>query len=427
VKTVHSAELFSTAQEVIPGGVNSPVRAFRGVGGDPLFMDHAQGPYLWDVDGQRYIDYVGSWGPMIHGHAHPEILEAVAEVARRGLSFGAPTAIEVRMAQMVCDLVPSIEMVRMTCSGTEAVMSAVRLARGGTRRDKIVKFEGNYHGHSDSLLVKAGSGALTLGQPSSAGVPEELSRDTLVLPYNDLAAVTEILEQWGFDIAAIIVEPIAGNMGCVPPAEGFLEGLRALCDRFGSLLIFDEVMTGFRVAAGGAQALYGVRPDITTLGKIIGGGLPVGALGGSRAILDQLAPNGPVYQAGTLAGNPLAMAAGLKTLELLQQPGFHARLATNTEVLCSGLKAQAAQKGIALEVNAVPGMFGIFFSDRPVRNFQDVMAADTERYARFFHALLGQGVYLAPSAFEAGFLSAAHDETVIARTLEATEKAFATL
>jgi glutamate-1-semialdehyde 2,1-aminomutase len=427
VKTVHSAELFSTAQEVIPGGVNSPVRAFRGVGGDPLFMDHAQGPYLWDVDGQRYIDYVGSWGPMIHGHAHPEILEAVAEVARRGLSFGAPTAIEVRMAQMVCDLVPSIEMVRMTCSGTEAVMSAVRLARGVTRRDKIVKFEGNYHGHSDSLLVKAGSGALTLGQPSSAGVPEELSRDTLVLPYNDLAAVTEILEQWGFDIAAIIVEPIAGNMGCVPPAEGFLEGLRALCDRFGSLLIFDEVMTGFRVAAGGAQALYGVRPDITTLGKIIGGGLPVGALGGSRAILDQLAPNGPVYQAGTLAGNPLAMAAGLKTLELLQQPGFHARLATNTEVLCSGLKAQAAQKGIALEVNAVPGMFGIFFSDRPVRNFQDVMAADTERYARFFHALLEQGVYLAPSAFEAGFLSAAHDETVIARTLEATEKAFATL
>ncbi|MCY0872622.1 MAG: glutamate-1-semialdehyde 2,1-aminomutase [Acidithiobacillus caldus] len=427
VKTVHSAELFSTAQEVIPGGVNSPVRAFRGVGGDPLFMDHAQGPYLWDVDGQRYIDYVGSWGPMIHGHAHPEILEAVAEVARRGLSFGAPTAIEVRMAQMVCDLVPSIEMVRMTCSGTEAVMSAVRLARGVTRRDKIVKFEGNYHGHSDSLLVKAGSGALTLGQPSSAGVPEELSRDTLVLPYNDLAAVTEILEQWGFDIAAIIVEPIAGNMGCVPPAEGFLEGLRALCDRFGSLLIFDEVMTGFRVAAGGAQALYGVRPDITTLGKIIGGGLPVGALGGSRAILDQLAPNGPVYQAGTLAGNPLAMAAGLKTLELLQQPGFHARLATNTETLCSGLKAQAAQKGIALEVNAVPGMFGIFFSDRPVRNFQDVMAADTERYARFFHALLEQGVYLAPSAFEAGFLSAAHDETVIARTLEATEKAFATL
>ncbi|AEK59525.1 glutamate-1-semialdehyde-2,1-aminomutase [Acidithiobacillus caldus] len=427
MKTVHSAELFSTAQEVIPGGVNSPVRAFRGVGGDPLFMDHAQGPYLWDVDGQRYIDYVGSWGPMIHGHAHPEILEAVAEVARRGLSFGAPTAIEVRMAQMVCDLVPSIEMVRMTCSGTEAVMSAVRLARGVTRRDKIVKFEGNYHGHSDSLLVKAGSGALTLGQPSSAGVPEELSRDTLVLPYNDLAAVTEILEQWGFDIAAIIVEPIAGNMGCVPPAEGFLEGLRALCDRFGSLLIFDEVMTGFRVAAGGAQALYGVRPDITTLGKIIGGGLPVGALGGSRAILDQLAPNGPVYQAGTLAGNPLAMAAGLKTLELLQQPGFHARLATNTETLCSGLKAQAAQKGIALEVNAVPGMFGIFFSDRPVRNFQDVMAADTERYARFFHALLEQGVYLAPSAFEAGFLSAAHDETVIARTLEATEKAFATL
>jgi len=427
VKTIHSAELFSAAQAVIPGGVNSPVRAFRGVGGDPLFMDRAQGPYLWDVDGQRYIDYVGSWGPMIHGHAHPEILEAVAELARKGLSFGAPTVIELRMAELVCRLVPSVEMVRMTCSGTEAVMAAVRLARGVTQRDKIIKFEGNYHGHSDSLLVKAGSGALTLGQPSSAGVPVELSRDTLVLPYNDLEAVAEIMEQWGFDIAAIIVEPIAGNMGCVPPEEGFLEGLRALCDRFGSLLIFDEVMTGFRVALGGAQQLYAVRPDITTLGKIIGGGLPVGALGGRREILDRLAPNGPVYQAGTLAGNPLAMAAGLKTLELLQQPGFHEKLAAATNALCTGLEAKAEQAGIALQVNAVPGMFGIFFSDRPVRNFQDVMAADKDRYARFFHALLEEGVYLAPSAFEAGFVSAAHDEAIIAATLDAAEKAFATL
>ncbi len=427
MKTVHSAELFSTAQNVIPGGVNSPVRAFRGVGGDPLFIERAQGPYLWDVDGQRYIDYVGSWGPMIHGHAHPDILGAVAERMGKGLSFGAPTAIEVRMAELVCALVPSIEMVRMTCSGTEAVMSAVRLARGVTQRDKIVKFEGNYHGHSDSLLVKAGSGALTLGQPSSAGVPAELSRDTLVLPYNDLPAVADIMEQWGFDIAAIIVEPIAGNMGCVPPEDGFLEGLRALCDRFGTLLIFDEVMTGFRVAPGGAQELYGVRPDITTLGKIIGGGLPVGALGGSRAILDRLAPNGPVYQAGTLAGNPLAMAAGLKTLELLQQPGFHERLAAATDALCSGLKSRAEGAGIALQINAVPGMFGIFFSDRPVRNFQDVMASDKDRYARFFHALLEEGVYLAPSAFEAGFVSAAHDEAIIARTLDAAEKAFASL
>ncbi|MGC8466709.1 MAG: glutamate-1-semialdehyde 2,1-aminomutase [Acidithiobacillus sp.] len=427
MKTVHSAELFSTAQKVIPGGVNSPVRAFRGVGGDPLFIERAQGPYLWDVDGQRYIDYVGSWGPMIHGHAHPDILGAVAERMDKGLSFGAPTAIEVRMAELVCALVPSIEMVRMTCSGTEAVMSAVRLARGVTQRDKIVKFEGNYHGHSDSLLVKAGSGALTLGQPSSAGVPAELSRDTLVLPYNDLPAVADIMEQWGFDIAAIIVEPIAGNMGCVPPEEGFLEGLRALCDRFGTLLIFDEVMTGFRVAPGGAQELYGVRPDITTLGKIIGGGLPVGALGGSRAILDRLAPNGPVYQAGTLAGNPLAMAAGLKTLELLQQPGFHERLAAATDALCSGLKSRAEGAGIELQINAVPGMFGIFFSDRPVRNFQDVMASDKDRYARFFHALLEEGVYLAPSAFEAGFVSAAHDEAIIARTLDAAEKAFASL
>ncbi|MGC9238227.1 MAG: glutamate-1-semialdehyde 2,1-aminomutase [Acidithiobacillus sp.] len=427
MKTVHSAELFSTAQKVIPGGVNSPVRAFRGVGGDPLFIERAQGPYLWDVDGQRYIDYVGSWGPMIHGHAHPDILGAVAERMDKGLSFGAPTAIEVRMAELVCALVPSIEMVRMTCSGTEAVMSAVRLARGVTQRDKIVKFEGNYHGHSDSLLVKAGSGALTLGQPSSAGVPAELSRDTLVLPYNDLPAVADIMEQWGFDIAAIIVEPIAGNMGCVPPEEGFLEGLRALCDRFGTLLIFDEVMTGFRVAPGGAQELYGVRPDITTLGKIIGGGLPVGALGGSRAILDRLAPNGPVYQAGTLAGNPLAMAAGLKTLELLQQPGFHERLATATDALCSGLKSRAEGAGIELQINAVPGMFGIFFSDRPVRNFQDVMASDKDRYGRFFHALLEEGVYLAPSAFEAGFVSAAHDEAIIARTLDAAEKAFASL
>ncbi|MDD3759951.1 MAG: glutamate-1-semialdehyde 2,1-aminomutase [Acidithiobacillus sp.] len=418
-----NAELFSASQRRIPGGVNSPVRAFRGVGGDPLFIERAEGAYLWDVEGRRYIDYVGSWGPMIHGHAHPEILAAVAAEMQKGLSFGAPTAIELELAETVCDLMPNIEMLRMTCSGTEAVMTAIRLARGYTGRERIIKFEGNYHGHSDSLLVKAGSGALTLGQPSSAGVPVELTRATLVLPYNDLDAVAAVMREQGDQIATIIVEPIAGNMGCVPPLPGFLEGLRSLCDTHGSLLILDEVMTGFRVAPGGAQELYGIRPDITTLGKIIGGGLPVGAVGGSRKIMETLAPNGPVYQAGTLAGNPLAMAAGLRTLQLLQEPGFHQRLAKQTEKLCSGLARVAAEAEVPLVITQVPGMLGLFFSEGAVQTFQDVMGADQDRYGRFFHFLLAEGVYLAPSAYEAGFLSAAHDDAIIDTTISAARKA----
>ena len=425
--TQTSHALFSVAQQCIPGGVNSPVRAFRGVGGDPIFIDHAEGPFFWDVEGKRYIDYVGSWGPMIHGHGHPEVLAAVHAQVDKGLGFGAPTAIEVEMAELVCSLVPGIESVRMTSSGTEAVMTAIRLARGYTGRDKIIKFEGNYHGHSDSLLVKAGSGALTLGQPSSAGIPREVSQDTLVLPYNDLSAVEEMMAQFGFDVATIIVEPIAGNMGCVPPEPGFLEGLRAVCDQHECVLIFDEVMTGFRVAVGGAQALYGVRPDLTTLGKIIGGGLPVGAVGGSREMMEYLAPTGPVYQAGTLSGNPVAMAAGLTTLRLLTVPGFHARLAAQTAMLCKGLAERAKDAGISMQINQVPAMFGWFFAEQPVRDFDAVMAADSKRYARFFHGLLARGVYLAPSAYEAGFLSAAHGDAEIAATLDAAEAVLATL
>ncbi len=424
MKKQNSANLFAASQKIIPGGVNSPVRAFRGVGGTPVFVQRAQGPYLWDVEGRRYIDYVGSWGPMILGHAHPQILTAVREQMENGLGFGAPTEIELEMAEMVVSLMPNLEMVRMTCSGTEAVMTAIRLARGYTRRDRIIKFEGNYHGHSDSLLVKAGSGALTLGQPSSAGIPAELSRETLVLPYNSPGAVEEIMSQMGFDVAAIIVEPIAGNMGCVPPEPGFLETLRDVCDRYGSLLVFDEVMTGFRVAPGGAQELYGISPDLTTLGKIIGGGLPVGAVGGAREIMEFLAPAGPVYQAGTLSGNPLAMAAGLATLRLIREPGFHHRLGIQTESLCQGLARQASEFGVPLQINRVPGMFGLFFGSRSVRSFDDVLASDTQRYARFFHALLAEGVYLAPSAYEAGFLSSAHDGTILEATLGATRRAF---
>ena len=420
---ISNAALFAASQRRIPGGVNSPVRAFRGVGGDPLFIARAEGPYLWDVEGRRYIDYVGSWGPMIHGHAHPEILAAVAAEMQKGLSFGAPTAIELELAEAVCALMPNIEMLRMTCSGTEAVMTAIRLARGYTRRERLIKFEGNYHGHSDSLLVKAGSGALTLGQPSSAGVPVELTRETLVLPYNDLDAVAAVMGEQGDKVAAIIVEPIAGNMGCVPPLPGFLDGLRSLCNAHGSLLILDEVMTGFRVAPGGAQELYGVRPDITTLGKIIGGGLPVGAVGGGREVMEFLAPTGPVYQAGTLAGNPLAMAAGLRTLQLLRAPGFHQRLAAQTEKLCGGLTRVAAEVGVPLFLNQVPGMIGLFFTAGQVQTFHDVMAADQERYARFFHFLLAEGVYLAPSAYESGFLSAAHDDSIIDATISAARKA----
>ena len=420
--TRSSHDLFQEAQKVIPGGVNSPVRAFRGVGGDPVFVERAAGPYLWDVEGRRYIDYVGSWGPMIHGHAHPEILAAVTAQMANGLGFGAPTAIEVEMAETVCRLLPGIEEVRMTASGTEAVMTAVRLARGYTGRDKIVKFEGNYHGHSDSLLVKAGSGALTLGQPSSAGIPHDLARHTLVLPYNNLDETAQMMARFGYDVAAVIVEPIAGNMGCVPPEPGFLAGLRALCDQYECVLIFDEVMTGFRVALGGAQALYGVRPDLTTLGKIIGGGLPVGAVGGVRSIMEYLAPNGPVYQAGTLSGNPVTMAAGLATLRLLERPGFHADLAAKTEALCQGLAECAAALQIPMQINQVPGMFGWFFHDRPVQSFDDVMAADAQRYGRFFHGMLKRGVYLAPSAYEAGFVSAAHGEAEIAATLAAARE-----
>ncbi len=421
-------ELFHKAQAVIPGGVNSPVRAFKGVGGTPVFIERAEGPYLWSADGRRYIDYVGSWGPMVLGHAHPAVRQAVHEAVDRGLSFGAPTAIETAMAETIGALMPSIEMVRMVSSGTEATMSAIRLARGFTGRDVIVKFEGCYHGHSDALLVKAGSGALTLGVPSSPGVPASLAAHTLTLSYNDADAVRELFARSGGEIACLIVEPVAGNMNCVPPAPGFLETLREVCDAHGSVLIFDEVMTGFRVALGGAQALYGVRPDLTTLGKVIGGGLPVGAFGGRRHIMEQLAPLGPVYQAGTLSGNPVAMAAGLKTLELISGPGFFETLTAATRRLVEGLQDCARGAGIPLAVNALGGMFGLFFTPAPsVTSFAEVMAADAGRFQRFFHAMLEEGVYLAPSAFEAGFVSASHDDAVIEATLEAASRAFARL
>ena len=412
-----SHDLFSEAQRFIPGGVNSPVRAFRSVGGDPVFVRRASGATVEDEDGRRYVDYVGSWGPMVLGHAHPEVIRAVQETAADGLSFGAPTVLETRLAERVCRLVPSLEKVRFVSSGTEATMSAIRLARGFTGRDAIVKFEGCYHGHADSLLVKAGSGALTLGVPSSAGVPADVARHTLTLPYNDAAALREAFGESGKAIAAVIVEPVAGNMNCVPPVPGFLETLREVCDHYGALLIFDEVMTGFRVALGGAQALFGVRPDLTTLGKVIGGGMPVGAFGGRREVMDHIAPLGPVYQAGTLSGNPVAMAAGLKTLELIAEPGFFERLGATTAQLTAGLRERAAAAGIPLVTNQVGGMFGLFFSDRPaVTSFADVMACDVERFKRFFHGMLAEGVYLAPSAFEAGFVSSAHGEAELAHT-----------
>ncbi|AOV17962.1 glutamate-1-semialdehyde-2,1-aminomutase [Acidihalobacter aeolianus] len=417
---------FDRARRHIPGGVNSPVRAFKGVGGDPLFIERAEGAYLYATDGRRYVDYVGSWGPMILGHAHPEVIAAVREAAGRGLSFGAPTELETEMAERVCELVPSMDMVRMVNSGTEATMSAIRLARGFTGRDKIVKFEGCYHGHADSLLVKAGSGALTLGVPDSPGVPAALAEHTLTLPYNDLEAVAEAFAHVGGQIACIIVEPVAGNMNCVPPLPGFLEGLREICDRYGSVLIFDEVMTGFRVALGGAQALFGIQPDLTTLGKIIGGGMPVGAFGGRREIMERLAPLGPVYQAGTLSGNPLAMTAGLKTLELIAAPGFHARLTETTTRLLRGLEVAATDAGVGLRTNQVGAMFGLFFTEAPaVTCFSEVMACDVERFRLFFHGMLDEGVYLAPSAFEAGFLSAAHGDAEIAATLASAQKVFA--
>ncbi|HFE48904.1 MAG TPA: glutamate-1-semialdehyde-2,1-aminomutase [Chromatiaceae bacterium] len=420
-----SHDLFVHAQQHIPGGVNSPVRAFKGVGGDPVFIERAEGAYIHDTDGKGYIDYVGSWGPMILGHAQPDVIETVRETALRGLSFGAPTELENRMADKVCELVPSIDMVRMVSSGTEATMSAIRLARGFTGRDKIVKFEGCYHGHSDSLLVKAGSGALTFGEPSSPGVPASLAEHTLTLDYNDADQVRALFDRIGDAIACIIVEPVAGNMNCIPPVPGFLEALREVCDKHGSVLIFDEVMTGFRVALGGAQSLYGVTPDMTTLGKVIGGGMPVGAFGGRRDIMEKLAPVGPVYQAGTLSGNPIAMAAGLKTLELISAPGFHDALAAKTKTLADGLRAAGLREEVPVTTNQVGGMFGLFFSDEEqVSNFAQATACDQERFKRFFHLMLDHGVYLAPSAFEAGFVSAAHSDADIDTTLTAAAEAF---
>ena len=423
-----SEKLFRQAQKHIPGGVNSPVRAFKGVGGTPVFFHEAQGPYLYDEDDNRYIDYVGSWGPMILGHNHPQVIEAVNQAVSHGLSFGAPTAAEIAMANKVCELVPSMDMVRMVNSGTEATMSAIRLARGYTGRDKIIKFAGCYHGHVDSLLVKAGSGALTLGNPSSPGIPASVTADTLTLNYNDAAAVENAFNDYGDQIAAVIVEPVAGNMNCVPPTPAFLQALRKHCDDHGSVLIFDEVMTGFRVALGGAQALYGITPDMTTLGKIIGGGMPVGAFGGKKDIMEHLAPLGPVYQAGTLSGNPVAMAAGLATLNLISEPGFHEALTEKTTRLLAGLTEAAHAEGVAFTTAQAGAMFGLFFTDQSrVSSFAEVMACDSERFNRFFHAMLDQGIYLAPSAFEAGFVSAAHSDEDIDATLTAARKAFGKL
>jgi len=420
--------LFTEAKKVIPGGVNSPVRSFSGVGGTPVYIDHACGSYIFDSDNKQYIDYVGSWGPMILGHAHPEVIDAVKKTAEKGLSFGAPTELETKMAAKVCELVPSIDMVRMVSSGTEATMSALRLARGCTGRDKIVKFEGCYHGHSDSLLVKAGSGALTLGVPSSPGVPEAVAADTITLTYNDSESVKQAFAKMGDEIACIIVEPVAGNMNCIPPVPGFLETLRQVCDEHGCVLIFDEVMTGFRVGLQGAQGIYKVTPDLTTLGKVIGGGMPVGAFGGKQEIMEHLAPLGPVYQAGTLSGNPVAMAAGLKTLELISQPGFYEELGLATENLVAGIKDRAAQAGISLSVNRVGAMFGLFFSkEEKVSQFSQVMQCDQVLFKRFFHGMLEQGVYLAPSAFEAGFVSAAHSDEDIEKTIEAASTVFKSL
>ena len=420
--------LFNQAQQHIPGGVNSPVRAFKGVGGTPLFIKHAEGAYIIDEDDKRYVDYVGSWGPMILGHAHPDVLDAVRRQLEHGLSYGAPTALETEMAELVCSLVPSMEMVRMVSSGTEATMSAIRVARGHTGRDTIIKFEGCYHGHSDSLLVKAGSGALTFGVPSSPGVPAAFAQHTLTLPYNDLETVRETLKQRGQEIACIIVEPVAGNMNCVPPVPGFLEGLRELCTEYGVVLIFDEVMTGFRVALGGAQGHYGITPDLSTFGKIVGGGMPVGAFGGKREIMSCVSPLGPVYQAGTLSGNPLAMAAGLTTLKLISRPGFHAELADYTSRMLQGLQDRADAAGVPFVTTQVGAMFGLYFSGADsIQTFSDVMASDAQRFNRFFHLMLEGGVYLAPSAFEAGFTSIAHGEAELKITLDAAERAFAQL
>ncbi|RDH81641.1 MAG: glutamate-1-semialdehyde-2,1-aminomutase [endosymbiont of Galathealinum brachiosum] len=422
------ADLFNQAQSVIPGGVNSPVRAFKGVGGDPIFIGRANGAYIWDTDDKRYIDYVGSWGPMILGHAHPEVIKAVKTSAEKGLSFGAPTAIETEMAERICQLIPSIESVRMVSSGTEATMSAIRLARGFTGRDSIVKFEGCYHGHSDSLLVKAGSGALTLGVPSSPGVPACLAEHTITLTYNDLDQVRDTFKNAGDKIACIIVEPVAGNMNCIPPVEGFLEGLREVCDEHGSVLIFDEVMTGFRTALGGAQSVYKIKPDLTTLGKVIGGGMPVGAFGGRKDIMEYIAPTGPVYQAGTLSGNPIAMAAGLKTLDLISADNFFEDLNAKVNTLVTGIMQKAASHNIPMTQNIVGGMFGLFFTDEEkVSNFAQATQCNVERFQKFFHGMLEHGIYLAPSAYEAGFVSLKHSDEDIQATIDAADKVLGSL
>ena len=421
-----SETLFASARNVIPGGVNSPVRAFKGVGGTPVFFNKGEGAWLFDEDGNRYVDYVGSWGPLILGHRHPAVVQALKKQMELGLTFGAPTEKEGELAGLITELVPSIDSVRLVNSGTEATMSAIRLARGFTGRDKILKFEGCYHGHVDSLLVKAGSGALTLGSPDSLGVPQSTSSETYVLPYNDLDSVDSLFVQSGKEIACVIIEPVAGNMNLVPPGPGYLEGLRALCNQYGVVLIFDEVMTGFRTALGGAQSVYNIIPDLTTLGKVIGGGLPVGAFGGKKEIMDMLAPSGPVYQAGTLSGNPLAVTAGLTTLREISKPGFFEALTDKTAALLTGLKARADAAGIPFTTNQVGGMFGCFFSeDEKISHFSQVMACDTERFKHYFHQMLDSGIYLAPSAFEAGFVSAAHGEVELQLTLDAAEKAFA--
>jgi glutamate-1-semialdehyde 2,1-aminomutase len=422
--TSRNEALFTRAQQLIPAGVNSPVRAFRAVGGTPPFLERASGAYLWDADGNRYIDYVGSWGPMVTGHTHPRVVEAVQAAAARALSFGAPTAAEIELAEAICRLVPSVEMVRLVSSGTEATMTAIRLARGFTERDGIVKFEGCYHGHADSLLVKAGSGALTFGNPSSAGVPAPIAAQTVVLGYNDAKAVRELFSARGAEIAGVIVEPVAGNMNLVLPAAGFLETLREECVRHGAVLIFDEVMTGFRVATGGAQERFGIRPDLTTLGKVIGGGMPVGAFGGRREIMQRIAPLGPVYQAGTLSGNPVAVAAGLATLALVEAPGFQAAVEQTATALVSGLAAEAKKAGVVFSAQSIGSMFGLYFRATPPTSFAEVMQCDQQRFNRFFHEMLARGVYLAPSAYEAGFVSAAHGPAEIEATLVAARAAF---
>ncbi|WP_028917880.1 glutamate-1-semialdehyde 2,1-aminomutase [Pseudoxanthomonas sp. J35] len=419
-----SHALFSRAQQLLPGGVNSPVRAFKSVGGEPFFVQRADGPYLYDVDGNCYIDYVGSWGPMIVGHNHPAVREAVQQAIGNGLSYGAPCEAEVAIAETITRLVPSCEMVRMVNSGTEATLSAIRLARGATGRQRIVKFEGCYHGHGDSFLVKAGSGMLTLGVPTSPGVPAGLSELTATLSYNDFEGATKLFEEIGGEIAAVIIEPVVGNANCIPPREGYLQHLRDLCTKHGALLIFDEVMTGFRVALGGAQAHYGITPDLTTFGKIIGGGMPVGAYGGRRELMAQIAPAGPIYQAGTLSGNPVAMAAGLAMLQLIQEPGFHERLGAATARLCEGLEAAAREAGVAVTTNRVGAMFGLFFTSEKVETYAQATACDIPAFNRFFHAMLERGVFLAPSAYEAGFVSSAHDGAVIDATLAAAREAF---